>query len=1342
MKNIRKLITFVITIIMIIGFTNNSVYAMTTTQDGLEISLTTDKEEYVQGDKIVATLTIINTNNFPVKNITIDQLMPSGYKLSDDALVTKHIDLLEAGKSITLSITYISDDNLKENNGSEDKDTSEGDNAINGNTNIDDSDTNGDTTIEDSSRNDNENSENSEVISPLTGDTINVIVPMVLLLFSGICVIVCLFRKNKKVKRILSIFLCITIISTLVPMNNVQALADTIKTCNIATIVKIDGSEVRIEAKLEYDFETISEDMDNDADGVNNNIERILGTDPNLTDTDGDGLSDYQEAYLTGTDPIFSDTNENGIFDGEEDADNDGLSNLTEVRLNTDPLKSDSDNDGISDFDEVETYYTNPLLADSDGDGIIDGDEILLGLNPLEKYSDGTTLDSNRTISQTIDPQDDLLKDNNAIPTLSGNVTDLITNHVTLEKTEIEALSDSRAIVGKQVCINTDYPNETDLQLSFDCSSELDRIDNLMICRYENNEIVPCETIVNQNILKAKVSTGSYFVMDAEELLKSFGINIKDYILSETYAASTLSLYSAEKNVLNNITEQMNQENDLLFDSENNYNVSMGENDGEELETFTNNIYSSYEYVLNSSFEENEEYIPVTYASNGNIGQADIVFVIDSTGSMGDEINNVAKNINAFVTSLTSNYSVQTNFALIDYKDITCDGEKTSLIKNGTMNWFSDVNAYKNEINNIFVDGGGDDPETVIDALGMASRLDYRQNANKFIILVTDADYKVDNSYGILSMSEMAEILKNKGIVTSVITTDYQKSNYGELYQETNGVYANIYGNFSDVLMQLADKIGEIVNDGTWVVLSDYQFVKLEKPLEEGGDSDNDGVIDSEELGDRVTSDLTPYINWVLNKYDIPKEMYTGSNTIDVYNYKSNPLLVDTDYDGIYDNEDIEPKNGTEIGKMTGYSPVNCAQYTMNFRKFFNSNTVFDKDICLSSLVLANTIYNGSSFIYNNIQKKNANSEISDIKALMEYHGFENVIDYKLKEGYNSDKFNVPPFTDDDISEIGIGYHNVVYRGVTKTIVGVVIRGTNGTVEEWSSNFDMGNPNSWESEYHKGFYNTEERIKDFVQLYCDNYVKGKENITYWVTGHSRGAALANILAARLVDDGNEVFAYTFATPSTTISSSQSDEKYASIFNFANTSDFVTYVPLKEWKFGRFGITYDLSIEDSGLEVKWMAQTGGTRYNALNKSLITVATGRIAKSCSPTWESVFECSGAQNINDKQYSSISERAKRYCTINERKLFGKHMGYKLYPSTAFIFQLGAEVLGGESVESSLFTELWNSKYSSVILLFLVNDGGAGDVYDLWKDGRLGESLVGDGHAPATYYVLVEAM
>ena len=171
----------------------------------------------------------------------------------------------------------------------------------------------------------------------------------------------------------------------------------------------------------------------------------------------------------------------------------------------------------------------------------------------------------------------------------------------------------------------------------------------------------------------------------------------------------------------------------------------------------------------------------------------------------------------------------------------------------------------REEINKIYVDGGGDDDETVVDALAMASQLDFRQNADKFVVLVTDAGYKVDNNYNISSMPEMIEILKNAGIVTSVITTSEQQSAYKDLYQETGGFYANIYENFSDILMQLADKIGEVVNDGTWVILSDYQFIKLNQPLKENGDSDGDHKSDQGELGEKIKSDITPYINWVLS---------------------------------------------------------------------------------------------------------------------------------------------------------------------------------------------------------------------------------------------------------------------------------------------------------------------------------------------------------------------------------------------------------------------------------------------------------------------------------------------
>lgn len=253
-------------------------------------------------------------------------------------------------------------------------------------------------------------------------------------------------------------------------------------------------------------------------------------------------------------------------------------------------------------------------------------------------------------------------------------------------------------------------------------------------------------------------------------------------------------------------------------------------------------------------------------------GQADIVFAIDTTGSMSGAINNVVSNIDSFVDTLQSDYSVNANFALIDYKDITC-GENTILIQNDSSAWFDDITSFKSKINELVVNGGEDEPETPIDALAMAQKLNFRPNANKFIILVTDANYKNDNNYNISSMDEMVNILKDSGITTSVISANSYESYYHNLYTKTNGVFGNIYGDFKSTLLKLADNIGEIVNDGSWVLLSDYQFIKLKQPLgEEGGDSDGDNILDVDELGEKKVSDVTPYINWVLKIIIFPKE--------------------------------------------------------------------------------------------------------------------------------------------------------------------------------------------------------------------------------------------------------------------------------------------------------------------------------------------------------------------------------------------------------------------------------------------------------------------------------------
>ena len=83
----------------------------------------------------------------------------------------------------------------------------------------------------------------------------------------------------------------------------------------------------------------------------------------------------------------------------------------------------------------------------------------------------------------------------------------------------------------------------------------------------------------------------------------------------------------------------------------------------------------------------------------------------------------------------------------------------------------------------------------------------------------------------------------------------------------------------------------------------------------------------------------------------------------------------------------------------------------------------------------------------------------------------------------------------------------------------------------------------------------------------ENYLSstGVQNPIILVTGHSMGAAIANILAARLngiMDPGN-VYAYTFATPRTVNEAVSGNQavNYPNIFNILNSNDVVTYVPL-------------------------------------------------------------------------------------------------------------------------------------------------------------------------------------
>jgi hypothetical protein len=117
--------------------------------------------------------------------------------------------------------------------------------------------------------------------------------------------------------------------------------------------------EAYLEAKYGYVF-------DSDQDGMPNLWETENGFDPDdaadaSQDADGDGLSNLQE-YLLETDPFEADIN------------GDGLNDLVSVQLGIDPFETDVDGDGISNADEIEAG-TSPFAADTDRDGHDDDED-------------------------------------------------------------------------------------------------------------------------------------------------------------------------------------------------------------------------------------------------------------------------------------------------------------------------------------------------------------------------------------------------------------------------------------------------------------------------------------------------------------------------------------------------------------------------------------------------------------------------------------------------------------------------------------------------------------------------------------------------------------------------------------------------------------------------------------------------------------------------------------------------------------------------------------------------------------------------------------------------------
>lgn len=624
---------------------------------------------------------------------------------------------------------------------------------------------------------------------------------------------------------------------------------------------------------------------------------------------------------------------------------------------------------------------------------------------------------------------------------------------------------------------------------------------------------------------------------------------------------------------------------------------------------------------------------------------------------------------------------------------------------------------------------------------------------------------------------------------------------------------------------------------GNEFLLMDLQKIKLKQPLEiiKNGireqtkeDSDNDGILDRNELGDmtsesdnetatKIKVDITGFIKKAIekelygndekeinnnqayikevvskvkyniyqqrNKFDKEnsennkwnwKEVYENNLNIDddtkvalgllpsdsakeqylkitpakleveLWKYKSNPVLKDTDFDGIEDGfgyerdekgeylyvggnkvpvelnayKDKTPKDNYFEGRMhtTRLSGENAIDVNMNmdYRYFFLSNKLYFDELSTMSLLYSNSIYRKGEdqSIHSGLQLKSGNNFTSgeertrtiykydliknmnidkfnnmQVKEMMEHFGFNDVRTYYMGErgdGTDDDPADGADkcmgYNDTHKGKVALGYKNIEYHGLYKTVIGIVIRGT-AEDDDWDGDFDMGDKElrdaieeyeyglfkekvqsgfefkdenqkiinaylngennekydhkyntelthfaygypDWKNDYHHaGFDIVSNRILELVKAYYEEvknhfdddiellddeenkYVDG--GVCFWVTGHSMGAGVANLVASSLINGecgGNKdnVYCYTFAAPNTfykpdninvrksyAILDEYVTEKYREphgsryrcIFNIVNDDDFVPKLPMEECEWTKYGRVAKLSIKN-------------------------------------------------------------------------------------------------------------------------------------------------------------------
>jgi len=261
----------------------------------------------------------------------------------------------------------------------------------------------------------------------------------------------------------------------------------------------------------------------------------------------------------------------------------------------------------------------------------------------------------------------------------------------------------------------------------------------------------------------------------------------------------------------------------------------------------------------------------------------------------------------------------------------------------------------------------------------------------------------------------------------------------------------------------------------------------------------------------------------------------------------------------------------------------------------------------------------------------------------------ENIIDAYDKLGFEDAKYynyDIPLSEDSDKAAYSFARKSISNGQSKDTLIAVVVRG-GGYGAEWVSNFHVGNSGNAIG-FDAAASEILPKLKDYI-----NSTSIDGNLKLWITGFSRGGAIANILTHYINEDmvgvhltlkQSNVFAYTFATPSGYRKANINSTLDSNIWNVVSANDLVPKLALVQWGFSKYGNTKVLpEYSSAALKKNFNTYTGEDFdiKNANNAEValtdvlydITLGTEGWTKTLEPDVRDALRAVYTESISDK-------------------------------------------------------------------------------------------------------------